>query len=74
MKINALDYLYQSVRQYPHKVAVSEKDREVTYLDLWDRAGGLARCLINTQAGTGGPIAVYLPKSIVAEYQYVSGR
>jgi D-alanine--poly(phosphoribitol) ligase subunit 1 len=71
MKINALDYLYQSVRQYPHRVAVSEKDREVTYVDLWDRAGGLARCLVKAKAGTGGPIAVYLPKSIDAVISFV---
>lgn len=68
MKINLIELFEESVAKYPQKVAVIDKDREITFSDLKKRAIALAQKIIDDSACQNKPIAVFLDKSIESVY------
>lgn len=68
MKINLIELFEESVRKYPQKVAVIDKDREITFSDLKLEAVKLAQKLIYSSASKNKPVAVFLDKSIESVY------
>lgn len=58
----------ESVKKYPQKVAVIDKDREITFLDLRGQAIMLAQKIIYGGACQNKPVAVFLDKSIESVY------
>ena len=68
MKINLVELFEESVKKYPQKVAVIDKDREITFSDLRIQAMALAQKLIYGSACQNKPVAVFLDKSIESVY------
>ena len=68
MKINIIELFEESVKKYPQKIAVIDKDREVTFSDLRLLAMTLAQKIIYGSACQNRPIAVFLDKSIESVY------
>lgn len=68
MKINLIELFEESVRKYPQKIAVIDKDREITFSDLRLQAMILAQKIIYGSACQNRPVAVFLDKSIESVY------
>lgn len=68
MKINLIELFEESVKKYPQKVAVIDKDRELTFENLRVEAITLAQKIIYSGACQNRPIAVFLDKSIESVY------
>lgn len=68
MKINLIELFEESVKKYPQKVAVVDKDREITFSDLRLQAMMLAQKLTDSSACQNKPVAVFLDKSIESVY------
>lgn len=64
MKINLIEYFEESVKRYPSKVAVVDKDRQITFSDLRNKSLSLAQRLLKTNDKQNNPVAVFLDKSI----------
>ena len=64
MKINLIELFEDSVKKYPQKVAVIDKDREIIFSDLREHAILLAQKIIYGGACKNKPVAVFLDKSI----------
>ena len=47
MKINLIELFEETADKYPHKIAVIDKDRDITFCDLRDKAMTLAQKIIN---------------------------
>ena len=63
MKINVLEYLQETVANFPNKVAVIDGEKTISFKELNEKAKSLATYI--AQAGViRKPVAVYLPKSI----------
>ncbi len=61
---NVIEYLIESARKYPHKIALTDEHGSITFAELDRRARKLAN-LILTECGDikNQPIAVYMEKS-----------
>ncbi len=68
MKINLIELFEESVNKYPQKVAVIDKDREITFTNLREQAIMLAQKIIYGGACQNKPVAVFLDKSIESVY------
>ena len=68
MKINLIELFEESVKKYPQKVAVIDKDREMSFSDLREQAIMLAQKIIYGGACQNKPVAVFLDKSIESVY------
>lgn len=68
MKINLIELFEESVKKYPQKVAVIDKDREITFENLRVEAITLAQKIIYGGACQKRPVAVFLDKSIESVY------
>ena len=68
MKINLIELFEESVKKYPQKVAVIDKDREITFSDLREQAIMLAQKIIYGGVYQNKPVAVFLDKSIESVY------
>ena len=68
MKINLIELFEESVKKYPQKVAVIDKDREITFENLRVEAITLAQKIIYGGACQNRPVAVFLDKSIESVY------
>lgn len=68
MKINLVELFEESANKYPQKVAVIDKDRQVTFSELRVRALELAQKIVNVCSGKNKPVAVFLDKSIESVY------
>ena len=68
MKINLIELFEESVKKYPQKIAVIDKDREITFSDLREQAIILAQKIIYGGACQNKPVAVFLDKSIESVY------
>lgn len=68
MKINLIELFEESVKKYPQKVAVIDKDREITFSDLREQSIILAQKIIYSGACQNRPVAVFLDKSIESVY------
>ena len=68
MKINLIELFEETVKKYPQKVAVIDKDREITFSDLQKKSLQLASTLIAQGVGQNKPVGVFLDKSIESVY------
>lgn len=68
MKINLIELFEQTVNSYPQKIAVIDKDREITFSVLRRMALQLATKINGLAVGQNKPIAVFLDKSIESVY------
>ena len=68
MKINLIELFEETVKNYPQKVAVIDKDREITFSDLQKKSLLLASTLIAQGIGQNKPVGVFLDKSIESVY------
>ena len=68
MKINLIELFEETVKSYPQKVAVIDKDREITFSDLQKKSLQLASTLIALGIGQNKPVGVFLDKSIESVY------
>ncbi len=68
MKINLTELFEETVKNYPQKVAVIDKDREITFSDLHKKTLRLASTLIALGIEQNKPVGVFLDKSIESVY------
>ena len=64
MKINLIELFEETADKYPHKIAVIDKDKDITFCGLRNKAMTLAQKIINGGIGQNKPVAVFLDKSI----------
>jgi acyl-CoA synthetase (AMP-forming)/AMP-acid ligase II len=67
----AWEYLRDTVRATPDKVAVCEGEERITFGCLWDRAVALATRL---REDSGQPVVIDMPKSIRAVVAIVAAQ
>ncbi|RDU72144.1 amino acid adenylation domain-containing protein [Helicobacter brantae] len=65
MKINVLDYFEETKNLYPQKIALIDRDTQLTFEQMWDMALNISSNLIPLLSRQTQPqvIAVFLPKS-----------
>lgn len=68
MKINLIELFEETVKCYPQKVAVIDKDREITFSALHRQSLRLASRLISMGIAQNKPVGVFLDKSIESVY------
>ena len=68
MKINLIELFEETVKCYPQKVAVIDKDREITFSALHQQSLRLASRLISMGFAQNKPVGVFLDKSIESVY------
>lgn len=68
MKINLIELFEESVAKYPQKIAVFDKERMISFIDLRKQAMQLAQKIVNKKGFLNKPIAVFLEKSIESVY------
>ena len=68
MKINLIELFEETVKRYPQKVAVIDKDREITFSALHQQSLRLASRLISMGIAQNKPVGVFLDKSIESVY------
>jgi len=68
MKINLIELFEESVRKYPKKMAVIDKDRGITFSELRFKAMALSQKIIDVSNSQNHPVAVFLDKSIESVY------
>ncbi len=68
MKINLIELFEESVKKYPQKTAVIDKDREISFSDLRLRSMSLAQKIVDRWHCQNKPVAVFLDKSIESVY------
>ena len=64
MKVSLIELFEETVRNYPQKVAVIDKDREIIFSDLQKKSLGLASRLMALGIDQNRPVGVFLDKSI----------
>lgn len=65
MKYNVLEYLLESAKKYPDKVAFKDEYKEITFLELDMQARNIAWAIKNkTGEVINKPIAVYMEKGV----------
>lgn len=60
---NVLEYLEASAQRYPNKIAFADKDKDITYQDLWIRSQKIGSCLA-THFAPRTPVGVFMEKSV----------
>lgn len=68
MKINLIELFDESVRQYPEKVAVIDKERMATFSEIQKLALHTATQVVAMGIPQNRPVAVFLDKSIESVY------
>ena len=68
MKINLIELFEETVKRYPQKVAVIDKDREITFSALHQQSLRLASRLISMGIAQNKPVGGFLDKSIESVY------
>lgn len=62
---NVIEYLEKTAQQYPHKVAVMDENRQITFGELRDEAMKIAKMIHGVCEDLyNEPIAVYMKKSV----------
>lgn len=64
MQYSVLEYLEQSVKKYPDKVAFLDQNQEMTFSETKQRALSIANAIRKASPVRRQPILVYLPKGI----------
>ena len=60
---NVINYLEESAKKYPKKVAFADLEKEITYEDLLIKAREIGSCL-TSHFSIGEPIAIFMEKSV----------
>ena len=68
MKVSLIELFEETVRKYPQKVAVIDKDRDISFSDLHKKSQWLASKLIALGIKQNRPVGVFLDKSIESVY------
>lgn len=68
MKVSLIELFEETVKKYPQKVAVIDKDREIVFSDLHRKSLQLASSLMALGIGQNKPVGVFLDKSIESVY------
>lgn len=68
MKVSLIELFEETVKKYPQKVAVIDKDREIIFSDLHRKSLQLASALMALGIGQNRPVGVFLDKSIESVY------
>ena len=68
MKVSLIELFEETVRKYPQKVAVIDKDREIVFSDLRSKSLQLSSALMALGIGQNRPVGVFLDKSIESVY------
>lgn len=68
MKVSLIELFEETVKKYPEKVAVIDKDREIVFSDLHRKSLQLASALMALGIGQNKPVGVFLDKSIESVY------
>ena len=68
MKINLIELFEETVKRYPQKIAVIDKDREIVFSALHQQSLRLASRLISMGIAQNKPVGVFLDKSIESVY------
>ena len=68
MKINLIELFEETVKRYPQKISVIDKDREITFSALHQQSLRLASRLISMGIAQNKPVGVFLDKSIESVY------
>lgn len=63
MKVNFLQYFEQTVARNPNKVAVNERDSDITFIELQSRAIIIANEILKLTYFRNKPVAIFIPKS-----------
>ncbi|MFT7723395.1 MAG: amino acid adenylation domain-containing protein [Roseateles sp.] len=66
MQINVAEYLFESARRWPNRLALEDERRAISFAQLVVAADRLARLLADRGVSPGDPIAVLVPKSAEA--------
>lgn len=64
MKINLIEYFEETVDKCPQKIAVIDKERNISFIELSKRSKLLAANILLRRDVVKQPVAVYLNKSI----------
>lgn len=64
MKLNLIEYFEITLKKVPHKIAVVDGERGITFSELANKAKIVAHHLITKDDFINRPVAVYLSKSI----------
>ena len=68
MKVSLIELFEETVKNNPQKVAVIDKDREITFSDLHKKSLWLASLLMAQNIDQNRPVGVFLDKSIESVY------
>lgn len=60
---NILEYLENSAKRFPNKVAFADIEKEITYKELVDRARSIGSCLA-TRLHPESPVPIFMEKSV----------
>ncbi|MFY9143999.1 MAG: amino acid adenylation domain-containing protein [Bacteroidales bacterium] len=66
MHINIIDFFEDTLKEHSEKIAIIEKNSQITFAELAHTSKSLAMRLVKTYNIVNKPIAVFLPKSIQA--------
>lgn len=66
MKKNILEYLENSVKKHPNKIAITDEQNSINFIDLQKQAKNIASYLQSKRIDMNLPIGIFLPKSINA--------
>ena len=68
MKVSLIELFEETVRKYPEKTAVIDKDRTINFADLHKQALQIAAKIIRLGVGQNRPVGLFLDKSIESVY------
>lgn len=74
MQKSVIEYLANTVQQFPDKEAVKDGEMSITFTQLWTNAQKVAATLIDLEVGHNTPVAVFIPKGclMVAAFAGIS--
>ena len=64
MQRNVLEYLEESARRFPNKIAYTDENVEVTFSDFKNKAQSVAMQILNKIDNINSPIAVFVDRNV----------
>jgi len=71
MRNTSINYLYETVKRYPNKICVKDKEKELTFEKFFNYAMRIAKCISETSL-VNEPVIVYLPKGVDAVVSFAA--
>jgi len=69
---SVLNYLEETVENYPNKIAVADKNEQISFTMLKKKSLILAKEILKDISDNNRPIVVFLPKSVMSIISFVS--